>query len=115
MQGVPQNERSEFRGFTCKGFPKTSKASLGGSRARGRFSISGNTTIGNINPYKYRGYYFDNETALYFLKTRYYDPDVGRFISMDDVSYSQVYIRLVPVALLVATVTVGYPVGTPLS
>ena len=83
--------------------------------AWGRFSISGNTTIGNINPYKYRGYYFDNETALYFLKTRYYDPDVGRFISMDDVSYSQVYIRPVPVALLVAAVTVGYPVGTPLS
>lgn len=45
------------------------------------------TFIGNINPYRYRGYYYDTETGLYFLKTRYYDPTVGRFISMDDVAY----------------------------
>lgn len=34
-----------------------------------------------------RGYYFDTETKLYFLKTRYYDPEVGRFITIDDISY----------------------------
>ena len=45
------------------------------------------TFVGNINPYRYRGYYYDSETGLYFLKTRYYDPMVGRFISMDDVAY----------------------------
>ena len=55
--------------------------------AWGRFIVHGNSAIGNINPYKYRGYYFDNETGLYFLKTRYYNPDSGRFISMDDVAY----------------------------
>lgn len=34
-----------------------------------------------------RGYYYDTETKLYFLKTRYYDPEVGRFITIDDISY----------------------------
>ncbi|MDE7395563.1 MAG: hypothetical protein K2M95_05560 [Clostridiales bacterium] len=43
--------------------------------------------IGNRNPYRYRGYYYDIETGLYFLKTRYYDPEVGRFITIDDLQY----------------------------
>ena len=34
-----------------------------------------------------RGYYYDTETELYFLKTRYYDPEVGRFISVDGIEY----------------------------
>ncbi len=37
----------------------------------------------NINPIRYRGYYFDTETGLYYLKSRYYDPEVGRFINAD--------------------------------
>ena len=37
--------------------------------------------IGNLNPFRYRGYYYDRETGLYYLKSRYYDPVVGRFIS----------------------------------
>ena len=45
------------------------------------------TFIGNINPFRSRGYYYDVETGLYYLKTRYYDPVVGRFITIDDVSY----------------------------
>ena len=43
--------------------------------------------IANLNPFRYRSYYFDTETNLYFLKTRYYDPVVGRFITIDDTSY----------------------------
>lgn len=43
--------------------------------------------IGNINPIRYRSYYFDIETGLYFLQTRYYDPQIGRFINIDDISY----------------------------
>jgi RHS repeat-associated protein len=35
--------------------------------------------LGNLNPFRYRGYYYDVETGLYFLKTRYYDPEIGRF------------------------------------
>ncbi len=49
--------------------------------------FEGNVQIAAINPYRYRGYYYDTETGLYFLKARYYDPAVGRFISMDDVAY----------------------------
>ena len=39
--------------------------------------------IGTINPIRYRGYYFDEETGLYYLQSRYYDPQVGRFINAD--------------------------------
>ncbi len=42
-------------------------------------------TIGVQNPFRYRGYYYDNETGMYYLKSRYYDPKLRRFISMDGV------------------------------
>ena len=38
----------------------------------------------DINPLRYRGYYFDSETSLYYLDSRYYDPVVGRFVNADD-------------------------------
>lgn len=41
------------------------------------------TTLGANNPFRYRGYYYDAETGLYYLQTRYYDPEVCRFISAD--------------------------------
>ncbi len=51
-------------------------------------SVTGSdTVIGNLNPFRYRGYYYDNETGLYYLQSRYYDPEVGRFINCDDVHY----------------------------
>jgi RHS repeat-associated core domain len=40
-------------------------------------------TIGKVNPFLYRGYYYDSETGLYYLNSRYYDPQTGRFISED--------------------------------
>ncbi len=43
--------------------------------------------LSQLNPFRYRGYYYDTEIGLYFLKTRYYDPEVGRFITIDDLSY----------------------------
>lgn len=43
--------------------------------------------IGKINAIRYRSYYYDNETGFYYLKSRYYDPEVGRFISMDSIEY----------------------------
>ena len=48
-------------------------------------SITGSlaSTIGVKNPLRYRGYYYDTETSLYYLQARYYDPDTGRFISPD--------------------------------
>ena len=43
--------------------------------------------IGALNPIRYRGYYWDEEIALYYLNARYYDPEVGRFISQDSIKY----------------------------
>ena len=42
--------------------------------------------FGYINPIRYRGYYYDKETGLYYLNARYYDPKLGRFISPDTFS-----------------------------
>ena len=39
--------------------------------------------IANINPFRYRGYYYDNESGLYYLNSRYYDPFVCRFLNAD--------------------------------
>jgi len=36
------------------------------------------------NPYLYRGYRYDSETGLYYLQSRYYNPDWGRFINADN-------------------------------
>ena len=46
---------------------------------------STNAAIAEINPYRYRGYYFDTETGFYYLQSRYYDPTTGRFINGDAV------------------------------
>ena len=40
--------------------------------------------ITETNPIRYRGYYYDTETRLYYLKSRYYDPAVKRFVNSDD-------------------------------
>ena len=40
-------------------------------------------TLAATNPIRYRGYYFDTETSLYYLQSRYYDPAVGRFVNED--------------------------------
>ena len=40
-------------------------------------------TLGQINPIRYRSYYYDIETGFYYLNSRYYDPDVKRFINSD--------------------------------
>ena len=42
------------------------------------------SSIGNINPFRYRGYYYDTETGFYYLQTRYYDPTICRFINADN-------------------------------
>lgn len=39
--------------------------------------------VANVNPYRYRGYYFDSETGFYYVSSRYYDSEIGRFISPD--------------------------------
>ena len=49
--------------------------------------ITDENHIGNLNPFRYRGYYYDADTKLYYLKSRYYDPEAGRFISQDGIEY----------------------------
>ena len=40
------------------------------------------------NPFRYRGYYYDTETGLYYLQSRYYNPEWGRFLNADSCLYS---------------------------
>ena len=50
-------------------------------------SGANNIEIMETNPFRYRGYYWDKELNLYYLQTRYYDPQTGRFINADNVGY----------------------------
>ena len=47
-----------------------------------------NIEIMETNPFRYRGYYWDKELNLYYLQTRYYDPQTGRFINADGIEYA---------------------------
>jgi RHS repeat-associated protein len=48
--------------------------------------ITSSAHIANINRFLYRGYYFDVETRLYYLQSRYYDPSTGRFLQASEIS-----------------------------
>ena len=50
---------------------KSSQVATGGSNAHA------------VNPFRYRGYYYDTETGLYYLQSRYYNPEWGRFLNAD--------------------------------
>ena len=39
--------------------------------------------VAEANPLRYRGYYYDSDTGFYYLQSRYYDPEIGRFINAD--------------------------------
>ncbi len=41
------------------------------------------STLGTYNPLRYRGYVYDTDTGLYYLQSRYYNPEMGRFINAD--------------------------------
>ena len=51
-------------------------------------SVSGD--IAKLNPIRYRGYYYDSETGLYYLGSRYYDPQVKRFINADGAAFATI-------------------------
>lgn len=52
-------------------------------------SVTGSmaAAVGQINPIRYRGYYYDSETGYYYLQSRYYNPDICRFINADEPSF----------------------------
>lgn len=55
--------------------------------AWGNYNIVSNKDgIANINPLRYRGYYYDSDTEMYYLQSRYYDSKIGRFINADDLN-----------------------------
>ena len=67
--------------------------SYGGTAVEYKYDAWGNilsvtgalaSTLGAVNPFRYRGYYYDTETGFYYLNSRYYDPQVGRFLNADE-------------------------------
>jgi len=54
--------------------------------------ISQSGSMATENPYRYAGYYYDEETGLYYLRARYYDPEIGRFIRRDTVQKINKYL-----------------------
>ena len=49
----------------------------------GKIIFSATGELAEINPLRYRGYYYDTETGFYYLQSRYYDPEICRFINAD--------------------------------
>ena len=47
--------------------------------------ISSTGSLAEINPFRDRGYYYDSETGFYYVSSRYYDPEIGRWINADNV------------------------------
>ena len=54
------------------------------------FSVTGSLadTVGQLNPFRYRGYEYDTETGLYYLLSRYYDPMTMRFVNADVLAHT---------------------------
>ena len=55
--------------------------------AWGKCTITSDTSgadIAAINPYRYRSYYYDIETRLYYVSSRYYNPEIGRWLNSDE-------------------------------
>ena len=56
-------------------------------------SVTGSmaSTLGVANPFRYRSYYYDTESGLYYLNSRYYDAKVCRFINTDNILSNNIY------------------------
>ena len=65
-------------------------------------AITNANHIGNLNPFRYRGYYMDTETGMYYLMSRYYDPVTHRFLNAD--GYFQTGTSIVPESSLDDTI-----------
>ena len=50
--------------------------------------LSATGSMAEVNPLRYRGYYYDSETGFYYLQSRYYDPEICRFINADLPEYT---------------------------
>lgn len=54
----------------------------------GKPTVTGDEDLAALNPCSYRGYDYDEETGYYYLQSRHYDPQIGRFLNTDEVGYS---------------------------
>ena len=61
--------------------------------------------MAEVNPLRYREYYYDAETGLYYVSSRYYDPEIGRFINADNAISVPAEIYLVITCLSTALIT----------
>ena len=60
--------------------------------AYGKVTVTKDTDgLASINPFRYKGYYFDQETGMYYCHTRYYVPEWGRWLSSDSPIYADAY------------------------
>ena len=64
------------------------KCSLSGANGN---TILEDKVVAFYNPFRYRGYYYDYETGFYYLQSRYYNPEWGRFLNADDSLYSSIF------------------------
>jgi RHS repeat-associated protein len=53
----------------------------------GKPTITGDEELAALNPCSYRGYDYDEETGYFYLQSRYYDPNLGRFFNLDEIDY----------------------------
>ena len=92
IQGVQHNGRMYYYQKDIMGNVYTVRNASGGSsgaykyEAYGHnfFGYDGNDPFRNINPIKYRGYYYDSYYGGYYNLSRYYNPGMGRFLNLDD-------------------------------
>jgi len=81
FNGVPYYYRKNLQGDITHIFAEDRATILAEYKynAWGEHTITNHTpdNIGDLNPIRYRGYYYDTETNLYYLKSRYYDPETS--------------------------------------
>ena len=51
-------------------------------------TITSDSNFAILNSIRYRGYYYDTESGLYYLQSRYYDPTTGKFVNADSIAYT---------------------------
>ena len=88
QNGTTYMYRKNFFGDVTAIYRGTTKVAEYAYDAWGNCTIVSDTNgIGTANPFRYRSYFWDNDLQLYYLMSRYYDPQVGRFLNADGLEY----------------------------
>ncbi len=81
--GIVDNQGTLVVKYDCNAWGKP----INGTNNNGIIIDTTLNNIGSINPFRYKGYYYDEETQLYWVSSRYYSPELCRWISPDEVEY----------------------------